>query len=293
MEKNLFKSLLVGMLTCCLTVVIATSCAKDEMPVPHNEETAEQLLGDWLYFNTDVDDEEMVGKSVSYSLLRFDEKGVITRTIYSGYEGTPLKYWERWLRHGIYTIDEAAHTIKIEGIDNRSQVSGFTLADGQLILELRSNDGNTQTAVLRRPQADDREFLELIDQVVPSDDYIGKWVRTETVNGQPTYVLADYQEQVDIVVNRYTVTSDNKVYKRSGLVNYKDGSWDEEDGFLMIYENGIYEEGIKHWWKVEGSSLSIGYENSEEPRYTYHQLTKEEYDMFQAFDKTAIVENNP
>ena len=46
-------------------------------------------------------------------------------------------------------------------------------------------------------------------------------------------------------------------------------------------------------WKVEGSSLSIGYENSEEPRYTYHQLTKEEYEMFQAFDKTAIIGNNP
>lgn len=43
----------------------------------------------------------------------------------------------------------------------------------------------------------------------------------------------------------------------------------------------------------KGSSLSIGYENSEEPRYTYHQLTKEEYEMFQAFDKTAIIGNNP
>ncbi len=43
----------------------------------------------------------------------------------------------------------------------------------------------------------------------------------------------------------------------------------------------------------KGSSLSIGYENSEEPRYTNHQLTKEEYEMFQAFDKTAIIGNNP
>lgn len=292
MEKNLFKSLLVGMLTSCLTVVIATSCAKDDMPVTHNEETADQLVGDWLYYNSDDDEEDMVGKSVSYSLLRFDENGVVTRTIYSGYEGTPLKYWERWLRHGIYTVDVAAHTITIDDIDNRSQVSGYTLADGQLILELRYDDGNTtQTAILRRPQANDRELLEMIDKAVPSDDYIGKWVRTETANGQTTYVLADFQELVDIVVNRYTVTSDNKVYKRSELVNYTDGSWDEDDGFLMIYENGIDEDAIKHWWKIEGSSLSIGYENSESPRYTYHQLTKEEYDMFQAFDKTAIINN--
>jgi hypothetical protein len=104
-------------------------------------------------------------------------------------------------------------------------------------------------------------------------------------------VLADYQELVDIMVNRYTVTSDNKVFKSNETINYIDRSWYEEDGFLLIYENGGYEEGIKHWWKVEGSSLTIGYENSVEPRYTYHQLTKEEYEMFQAFDKTAIISN--
>ena len=75
------------------------------------------------------------------------------------------------------------------------------------------------------------------------------------------------------------------------VCNIEDGSWDEDDGFLMIYENGINEDAIKHWWKVEGSSLSIGYENSESPRYTYHQLTKAERDMFQTFDKTAIVIN--
>ena len=76
------------------------------------------------------------------------------------------------------------------------------------------------------------------------------------------------------------------------VCNIEDGSWDEDDGFLMIYENGIDEDAIKHWWKVEGSSLSIGYENSEILRYTYHQLTKAERDMFQTFDKTAII-NNP
>jgi hypothetical protein len=291
MEKNLLKSLLVGMLICCLTVVIATSCANDDLPVSHNEETTDQLLGDWLYFNSD-DDEEMVGQSVSYSLLRFDENGVITRTIYSGYEGTPLENWERWRRHGIYTVDEAAHTITIDDIDNSSQVTGYNLVDGQLILEFTSDNGNTtQTSILRRPQAADLELLEQIDKAVPSDDYIGKWVRTETENGQTTYVLADYQELFNIVVNRYTVTSDNKVFKSNETINYTDRSWDDEDGFLVIYENGIYEEGIKHWWKVEGSSLSIGYENSEEPRYTYHQLTKEEYEMFQAFEKSAIISN--
>ena len=119
-------------------LALMTSCTTEvDNPVipPPDPVITETLTGEWFAtvnchdYNEDSDEDE-----IEYVLFSFDEDGVVTQDVYIGSKTSPLKYWERMHRHGIYNVDESAHSITVENIYDNPSVITYGFDKEQLIL---------------------------------------------------------------------------------------------------------------------------------------------------------------
>ena len=121
---------LLALMTSCITEV-----DNPVIPTPDPVIT-ETLTGEWFAtVNRHDYDEDSDEDEIEYVLFSFDEDGVVTQDVYIGSKTSPLKYWERMHRHGIYTVDESAHSITVENIYDNPSVITYGFDKEQLILQ--------------------------------------------------------------------------------------------------------------------------------------------------------------
>jgi hypothetical protein len=286
--KKKFLWVMAAILTCCLGMSSLTSCSNQDAPVLPPMVT-ETLTGDWLYVSeSSYDDDEMVGKSVSYSLLSFDENGVITQRVYNGNTGTSIDYWDRWRRHGMYTVDKAAHTFTVEGLNQEPQIIGYTLTNGQLIInQLNEKDDELLTATLHRPEAAELMFLNIIDKSVWSDDYVGKWFSYSDWEdiGIRIYVMVEFTEDGIANVRRYSVDNHNDCMRTVFSQRYEDCDEDDDMKMLRMHDSKDYSQTYLYWWSVEGNTLILGDPEDSELNTSYHPLTRSDIALIEELDK--------
>jgi len=283
------KAMIAFLFTVVMTMTTLTSCSNQDTPVvpPVVDKT---LTGDWLYEYSYNDDDETVGKYVSYTLISFDENGVITQRVYHGNTGISINHWERWRRHGMYSVDETAHTITIEGISDEPQVIGYTLTDGKLMMRIFNEiEKNYQTATLRRPETADMTLLGMVDVSVRADDYVGKWLSYTNWEdiGIRLYVMVEFTEEGVLNVRRYSVDTHNECMRTVFSQYYEDCEEEEGDDMKMIkmHDSKDFSKTYLYWWSIENNNLIMG--EPEDPDFdtTYHPLTPADVVLLEELDK--------
>jgi hypothetical protein len=301
MRKNFLRVLicarsiagLVVILICGLGMTILTSCSNEDDPVPTPVVT-ETLMGDWLYVSeSSFDDDGFVGGSESYALLNINENGVMIQKTYTGNAGVPLMYWERYRRHGMYSIDEAAHTLTFENMGKKPITVSYTLTDSQLILKyVGVEDYSIPAMTFRRPEATDLEFLERIDKVVRSDDYVGKWFGYTDWDdiGIRIYMMLDLTDDGIMNVRRYSVDKYNDCLRTVYSQYYEE--YDNEDNMqlLMMHNSKDFNETYLYKWSVIDNTLTLGDLEDEEFNTVYHPLTPDDVALIEELDK--LVKDN-
>ena len=156
MIRKHFQWILAALMICGLAVITTTSCSKDDDSGQQGGSgNAESLKGYWFAQVSHVydgDDEPIEGGYMEYVLLNFGDDGVVTRSVYEGNAGVSLEYWERMLRHGIYTVDEAAGTITIQNFsDDEVEIAKYSLSGDKFILNSAESYEEPMTITFHRP----------------------------------------------------------------------------------------------------------------------------------------------
>ena len=268
--------MLVAILICGLTVTTTTSCSKDNDSEQQGSGKTETLKGDWLaQVNHYDEDDEIVGGYSEYVLLNFGEDGVITQRVYMGNAGTPLEYWERMLRHGIYTVNEAAGTITTQNLSRKDATVKYSISGEKLSLSTTEKDVATKTVTFHRSTKDELARFSMYDSELKGDDYVGKWFVTNEHSGLFTHVLLDLDEDSGVTVTRYSVYEDDvtrTIYSRSV------STLDEEDGQKIVFHDPAdYSVTESYWWSVTDNQLKFVKPEYEEVYTVYHPLTKSDY----------------
>ena len=286
------KDYLGLLLTCVIGMTSISSCSSLDNPVPAPVPiVTETLTGDWLYvYEYPSDGDQMVGREVATTLINFAENGVMTQKSYIGNSGASIETWERWRRHGLYTVNEAANTMIFEGIGNEVETVSYSLTEGQLVFDYYNTfDEEMKKAIFLRPEAGDLEFLDMIDKKVASDDYVGKWFGYKVYEdiGITIYMMLDFTEDGIINVRRYSVDHYNDCM-RSVYSQYYEES-DEEDGMkiIMMHDSKDYSKTYSYWWTVEDNILTLGDPEDEEDDFTssYHPLSPDDIVLLEELDK--------
>jgi hypothetical protein len=129
MKKN-FVWMLAAVLTCGLAMATLTACNNSDNPVAPKPDVQKSLAGDWF---TTIKMEEGYVNELVHVMISFDEDGVYTHKVYYLYPDEPADYSERFFRHGIYSVDEAAGTMlfargEVEDNENLSyQLNRYSL----------------------------------------------------------------------------------------------------------------------------------------------------------------------
>ena len=115
-NKHLF-TWFAAVIISCMTTFTVTSCSNDDSPVAPVPTTPETLLGEWCTSVNQGDvDEDAYENDVTDMLISFNENGVIIQRVYAGNKTESVSQWERFRRHGIYSVDNATHTISMKNI---------------------------------------------------------------------------------------------------------------------------------------------------------------------------------
>jgi len=284
MIRRQFQWMLVAILICGLTVTTTTSCSKDNDSEQQGSGKTETLKGDWLaQVNHYDEDDEIVGGYSEYVLLNFGEDGVITQRVYMGNAGTPLEYWERMLRHGIYTVNEAAGTITTQNLSRKDATVKYSISGDKLSLSTTEKDVATKTVTFHRSTKDELARFSMYDSKLKGDDYVGKWFVTNEHSGLFTHVLLDLDEDSGVTVTRYSVYEDDvtrTIYSRSV------STLDEEDGQKIVFHDPAdYSVIESYWWSVTDNQLKFVKPEYEEVYTVYHPLTKSDIKLMEELNK--------
>lgn len=284
MIRRQFQWMLVAILICGLTVTTTTSCSKDNDSEQQGSGKTETLKGDWLaQVNHYDEDDEIVGGYSEYVLLNFGEDGVITQRVYMGNAGTPLEYWERMLRHGIYTVNEAAGTITTQNLSRKDATVKYSISGEKLSLSTTEKDVATKTVTFHRSTKDELARFSMYDSELKGDDYVGKWFVTNEHSGLFTHVLLDLDEDSGVTVTRYSVYEDDvtrTIYSRSV------STLDEEDGQKIVFHDPAdYSVTESYWWSVTDNQLKFVKPEYEEVYTVYHPLTKSDIKLMEELNK--------
>ena len=284
MIRRQFQWMLVAILICGLTVTTTTSCSKDNDSEQQGSGKTETLKGDWLaQVNHYDEDDEIVGGYSEYVLLNFGEDGVITQRVYMGNAGTPLEYWERMLRHGIYTVNEAAGTITTQNLSRKDATVKYSISGEKLSLSTTEKDVATKTVTFHRSTKDELARFSMYDSELKGDDYVGKWFVTNEHSGLFTHVLLDLDEDSGVTVTRYSVYEDDvtrTIYSRSV------STLDEEDGQKIVFHDPAdYSVTESYWWSVTDNQLKFVKPEYEEVYTIYHPLTKSDIKLMEELNK--------
>ena len=288
MIQKQFQWMLAAILICGLTVTTTTSCSKDDDSEQQGSEEAETLKGNWLaqIEQHDEDDEEdFTGRYNEYVILNFGDDGVITRSVYMGNAGTSLQYWERMLRHGIYTVNDAAGTITTQNLSRQDEIVKYSISGDKLSLSTTEKNVATKTVTFHRPTKDELERFSLYDSKLEGDDYVGKWFVSSENNGLFTHVLLDLDENSGVTVTRYSVYEDNvtrTIYSRSV------STLDQEDGQkILFHDPADYSVTESYWWSVTDNQLKFVKPEYEEIYTVYHPLTKSDIKLMEELNKKS------
>lgn len=280
-NKHLF-TWFAAVIICCMATFTVTSCSVDDSAVYPDEEIDYKLTGYWT--RTEVF--SLLGQTYILKLLiNFDSEGTIRAREVIGCEGDDLEDWDCDNRHYIYMFDKNAKTLTVvdSHTDALPDLSSYKIVDGELVLvDLEYS----QEYIFHRPSLEEKNEFDKYD-VLNGSDFMGCWMRTYEENGQTTYELASIYYRTTFT--RYTVTANGKVYKSTEL-KYMDDYYMEDFPRHFTFYDPITDEETDHfWWKVENRTLYLGNYGEQETRYTYHELTKQQYKMFVAFDQTAEI----
>ena len=263
-----------------------TSCSDDDDSA--SQEYQKKLIGEWLATvnrDTELDDEN----DVVYVLLAFGEDGVLFQKNYDGNTTEPLNCWERSCRHGIYTVNEAAHTIQCELFEGEAK---FGFAGDQMIFTDSSNDVE-MSMTFHRPSKAEKALLSMYDLSLEGNDYCGKWFMVQEENGKSTYTMLDFTEDSGLKTTRYTVTGDQCIRTDYSQFYGEDNS-DEDGPMLEIYNSNDYFQRELYWWKVSGNTLTLekNDDSEEETILTYHALTKADAALLAELEKKCPLIDN-
>ena len=184
MKKNFMwmhaaiRPLVLAMVICGLTMTTMTSCSNDDSPVAPVPTTPETLLGEWCTSVNQGDvDEDAHENDVTDMLLSFNENGVIIQRVYAGNKTESVSKWERFRRHGIYSVDNATHTISLKNISLTPATAEYSFDGDQLVLTFddEENPGSKLSSTLQRPSELEKELYSIYDNARYAHDYIGKW----------------------------------------------------------------------------------------------------------------------
>ena len=276
----------IVIMSCVFTGSIMTSCSDDDDSV--SQDYQKKLIGEWLATvnrDTELDDEN----DVVYVLLSFNEDGVLFQKNYDGNTTEPLNCWERSCRHGIYTVNEAAHTIQCELFEGEAK---FSFVGDQMIFTDSSNDVE-MSMTFHRPSKAEKALLSMYDLSLEGNDYCGKWFMVQEENGKSTYTMLDFTEDSGLKTTRYTVTGDQCIRTDYSQFYGEDNS-DEDGPMLEIYNSNDYFQRELYWWKVSGNTLTLEKcdDSDEETVLTYHALTKADAALLAELEKKCPLIDN-
>ncbi|UKK59372.1 hypothetical protein L6470_13565 [Prevotella communis] len=263
-----------------------TSCSDDDDSV--SQDYQKKLIGEWMAMvNPDLElgDEN----DVVYVLLSFNEDGVLFQKNYDGNTTEPLNCWERSCRHGIYTVNEAAHTIQCELFEGEAK---FSFVGDQMIFTDSSNDVE-MSLTFHRPSKAEKALLSMYDLSLEGNDYYGKWFMVQEENGKSTYTMLDFTEDSGLKTTRYTVTGDQCIRTDYSQFYGEDNS-DEDGPMLEIYNSNDYFQRELYWWKVSANTLTLEKcdDSDEETVSTYHALTKADAALLAELEKKCPLIDN-
>lgn len=276
----------IVIMSCVFTGSIMTSCSDDDDSV--SQDYQKKLIGEWMAMvNPDLElgDEN----DVVYVLLSFNEDGVLFQKNYDGNTTEPLNCWERSCRHGIYTVNEAAHTIQCELFEGEAK---FSFVGDQMIFTDSSNDVE-MSLTFHRPTKAEKALLSMYDLSLEGNDYYGKWFMVQEENGKSTYTMLDFTEDSGLKTTRYTVTGDECIRTDCSQF-YGENSSDEDGPMLEIYNSNDYFQRELYWWKVSGNTLTLEKcdDSDEETVSTYHALTKADAALLAELEKKCPLIDN-
>lgn len=281
--------MLVAIMTCGLTVTTMTSCSNEDDPVKPDPVITETLTGEWLTFvnrNFDEDDDK---NDIEYVLLSFDEAGVITQKVYIGNTTQPIRYWERMHRHGIYTVNEATHTLTYENLTLEPETIKYSFDKDLLTLSPIDDEADyrIKSLTFHRPTKSEKDLLSVYDLSLWGDDYAGKWFGVNEHNGLYTYMMLDFTEGSGLKTIRYSVYEDKCT--RTAYTQYYNEADDIEDyeKVLEIHSTTDYSQSDFYWWKVADNTLTLGLTKYEDMFSVYHPLTKADIELMAELDKKS------
>lgn len=290
MIRKHFQWMLAAIMICGLAVTTTTSCSKDDDSGQQGGSgKAESLKGYWFVQVNHVDDEEyepISGGYMEYVLLNFGEDGVITRSVYAGNAGVHLDYWERMLRHGIYTVNEAAGTITVLNFsDDEVETAKYSLSGDKLTLtSIEKSDEEHLTITFHRPSTDELNMCSMYDSKLEGDDYVGKWFYAQDHGGGlSSYFYLDFDESSGVTVTSYSVHGDDVTrtsYSRNVSILEK------EEGEMLVFHNPAdYSVTDSYWWSVSNNQLHLVESEAEKIETIYHPLTKSDIELMEELNK--------
>lgn len=291
MIRKHFQWILAALMICGLAVTTTTSCSKDDDSGQQGGSgNTESLKGYWfvqLNHVYDEDDGPIAGGYMEYVLLNFGDDGVVIRSVYEGIAGVSLEYWERMLRHGIYTVNEAAGTITVQNFsDDETEIAKYSLSGDKLTLtSTEKSDEEPLTITLHRPSTEELNRCSMYDSELEGDDYVGKWFAVSEHNGLYTYVYLDINESSGITVTRYSVYEDD-VTRTSYFRSVS--TLDEEDGERIVFHDpDDYSVTDSYVWSVTDNQLKFVKTEYEDLYTVYHPLTKSDIKLMDELNKKA------
>ena len=298
MKKNFMwmhaaiRPLVLAMVICGLTVTTMTSCSNDDSPVAPIPTTPETLLGEWCTSVNQGDvDEDAHENDVTDMLISFNENGVIIQRVYAGNKTESVSKWERFRRHGIYSVDNATHTISMKNISLTPATAVYSFDGDQLVLTFddEKNHGEKLSMTLHRPSKLEKERYAIYDRSIEADDYIGKWFGVNEFNGLYTYVMNEFTGNSKLKTIRYSVY-ENKCTRTETTWDFRqikvaEGEYDEPT--IEFYGPDDDSKSTLYWWRIEDDNLVLGMWEYEDMFSAFHPITQADIDLMAELDRMS------
>jgi len=227
--------------------LLLTSCNKGNPILPGS------IVGQWI---AQINDDDIVSDT-QYVLFAFEQNGNITFTRYTGDTESPVKYWERIRRHGVYTMDTATSYLTFEVFDGKPDHVHFVLTEETLTLSQPDDPKATLVLVCHRPSPAEIALLSLLDHSVWSDDYVGSWLGKSTSNGATIYELYHFDDEFTLELTRY-VDKGNECTRTKKSHLYSDEETSEDGEYRISIRN--IREGVTSTlfdWELDGKNLVL------------------------------------
>jgi hypothetical protein len=236
----------------------------------------------------DEDDHE---NDVTDMLVSFNENGVIIQRVYAGNKTQSVSKWERFRRHGIYSVDNATHTISMKNISLTPATAEYSFDGDQLVLTFddEENPGSKLSMTLHRPSKLEKELYAIYDRSIEADDYIGKWFGVNEFNGLYTYVMNEFTGNSKLKNIRYSVY-EKKCTRTETTWDFRqikeaEGEYDEPT--IELYGPGDDSKSTPYWWRIEDDNLVWGMWEYENMFSTFHPITQADIDLMAELDRMS------